>query len=194
MSTLAFKSGSFDECYANLLTLSPPLLPPAKPTDVSLTDAISSLYIHPALEAALHILNCDLPSAHFLVRRMEAPPAYESMFLHGILHRIEGDFDNARAWYGDVSSSDVFKAIWSSKDEAMEFVDNIQTLVKQGRGSREELEKRSLAEIKGVVEVCVSKFGKEPVQDARPEWKFSEGKARELKQEMISGHKGYRKF
>ncbi len=25
------------------------------------------------------------------------------MFLHGILHRIEGDFDNARYWYSDVA-------------------------------------------------------------------------------------------
>jgi hypothetical protein len=33
---------------------------------------------------------------------MQAPPAVEGMLLHGILHRAEGDFNNARAWIGDV--------------------------------------------------------------------------------------------
>jgi len=27
------------------------------------------------------------------------------MYLHGILHRVEGDYDNARAEYGDVNAS-----------------------------------------------------------------------------------------
>lgn len=30
------------------------------------------------------------------------PPKIESMLLHGILHRIEGDYENARLWYRDV--------------------------------------------------------------------------------------------
>lgn len=36
---------------------------------------------------------------------MQAPPAVEGMLLHGILHRCEGDFDNARAWIGDVGDA-----------------------------------------------------------------------------------------
>ena len=32
---------------------------------------------------------------------MQAPPAVESMLLHGILHCAEGDFNNARAWIRD---------------------------------------------------------------------------------------------
>jgi hypothetical protein len=51
------------------------------------------------------MLNSDLPSAHFLVRHMQAPPAVEGMLLHGILHRAEGDFDNSRAWIGDVKDA-----------------------------------------------------------------------------------------
>jgi hypothetical protein len=61
--------------------------------------------MHPTLEAALHILNADLPSAHFLVRHMQAPPAVEGMLLHAILHRCEGDIENARAWAGDVKDA-----------------------------------------------------------------------------------------
>jgi hypothetical protein len=74
---------------------------------------ISNLSLHPVLESLLHILNLDLPSAHFLLRHMQAAPAYEAMYLHGILHRIEGDLDNTRAWYRDVQDSDVFRAVWS---------------------------------------------------------------------------------
>lgn len=36
---------------------------------------------------------------------MQAPPAVEGMLLHGILHRCEGDFPNARAWISDVSDA-----------------------------------------------------------------------------------------
>jgi hypothetical protein len=43
---------------------------------------------------------------------MQAAPAWEAMYLHGLLHRIEGDLDNARAWYGDVKESEVFKRVW----------------------------------------------------------------------------------
>ncbi|KAJ4289728.1 hypothetical protein N0V90_011058 [Kalmusia sp. IMI 367209] len=76
--------------------------PPSHATHPSLTSAISSLLLHPTLEATLHILNGDLPSAHFLVRHMQAPPAIEGMLLHSILHRCEGDMQNARLWASDV--------------------------------------------------------------------------------------------
>ena len=78
---------------------------PKKAQDAKLTAAIADLHVHPAIEALLHIANHDLPSAHFLVRHMQAPPAVEGMLLHGILHRAEGDFNNARAWISDVSDA-----------------------------------------------------------------------------------------
>lgn len=46
---------------------------------------------------------------------MQAAPAFEGMFLHGILHRIEGDYDNARAWYSDVRGEEVYRAVWGSE-------------------------------------------------------------------------------
>lgn len=79
--------------------------PPVKPQNALLTATIADLQLHPTLEALLHILNHDLPSAHFLVRHMQAAPAVEGMLLHGILHRAEGDFDNARAWISDVQDA-----------------------------------------------------------------------------------------
>ncbi|KAI9752666.1 MAG: hypothetical protein M1815_000370 [Lichina confinis] len=104
---------SYGALLSQLRTTCPtPLLPPSKAHTPSLTSVIASLALHPTLEAALHMLNHDLVSAHFLVRHMQAPPAYEGMLLHAILHRIEGDYDNARVWYRDVSRSDVFRHAW----------------------------------------------------------------------------------
>jgi hypothetical protein len=51
--------------------------PPPAPTNPALTAAISQLQRHPTLEAAFHLLNADLASAHFLVRHMQGPPAVE---------------------------------------------------------------------------------------------------------------------
>ncbi|KAK5090764.1 hypothetical protein LTR05_000940 [Lithohypha guttulata] len=73
---------------------------------------ISSLSLHPVIESVLHLLNCDLRSAHFLCRHAQVNPKFESMFIHGILHRIEGDVDNTRAWYGDVKDSEIFQHVW----------------------------------------------------------------------------------
>ncbi|KAI9711217.1 MAG: hypothetical protein M1820_002204 [Bogoriella megaspora] len=91
------------QTLSHLLSLLPPTLPiaPHSP-DASLTPLISAPQFHPALEALLHLLNSDLPSAHFLCRHMQAPPAVEGMLLHAILHRMEGDFENARAWLRSV--------------------------------------------------------------------------------------------
>ncbi|KAI7116729.1 hypothetical protein KC324_g18973, partial [Hortaea werneckii] len=87
-----------------LTTYSAPVLPSPSPYphNSSLNHPITTLSLHPTLEALLHILNSDLASAHFLVRKMQAPPAYEGMMIHAVLHRVEGDYRNAEAWYGDV--------------------------------------------------------------------------------------------
>ena len=97
---------SFPQISTHLLTTARLALPPpGPPTSKPLTPLIASLRLHPTLEAALHILNADLPSAHFLLRHMQAPPAVEGMLLHSILHRCEGDFANARAWIADVGDA-----------------------------------------------------------------------------------------
>lgn len=116
-------ASSSDDYSAVLTSLLPPACPhhflslpvsPRKPHIPS--HRISSLSLHPVIESILHLLNMDLPSAHFLLRHMQAAPATEAMYIHGILHRIEGDLDNTRAWYGDVKSSEVFQAVWTGMD------------------------------------------------------------------------------
>ena len=117
------------------------------------------------------------------------------MFLHGILHRIEGDYDNARAWYDNVSASDVFKKTWpGGKDEALGFIARVEGLKKGGDGDAEELGKRSLEEIKEVVEWCKGKFGEQRMQDASEAWVKPDEANRQMAEKMVSGGEGFRKF
>jgi hypothetical protein len=89
------------------------------------------------------------------------------MFLHGILHRIEGDYDNSRVWYGDVKDSEVFAYAWMRSSErgggggggggggssgrtesgiqaVLALIADVQTLKEEGAGDRDELGSRSL--------------------------------------------------
>ena len=126
---------------------------------------------------------------------MQAAPAYEGMFLHGILHRIEGDYDNARAWYGDVSGSDVFGHVWASNEEALTFIGRVEALKKRKEGDKAALERESRREIEGVVEWCVRKFGKGVVRDASGVWTQPEDEEhKKMGQDMVSGGKGFREF
>ena len=116
------------------------------------------------------------------------------MFLHGILHRIEGDYDNARAWYSNIAESEVFRTVWDGEDQARKFIGRVEALVKDGEGNRGELGKESLREIKDVVEFCKKKFGEEEVRDATGAWVKPGEEYRKMGEEMVSGGKGYRQF
>ncbi|EKM57389.1 uncharacterized protein PHACADRAFT_208459 [Phanerochaete carnosa HHB-10118-sp] len=116
--------------YAKLCELPAPLFHAPSPAckdglDPALQPAIADLLLHPALEAAFHLLNHALYPAHFLVRKMQNARA--GQHLHGILHRVEGDYDNARVWYVEASGlgertnnktdrggEDAFVEFWSS--------------------------------------------------------------------------------
>jgi hypothetical protein len=50
----------------------------------------------PAWKAALHLWNDDLVAAHELVQELHSATG---SVLYGIVHRREGDYDNARYWF-----------------------------------------------------------------------------------------------
>lgn len=209
---------TFTSIHAHLTsTYPPPLLPPPRPHDPSLSDKITSLQIHPTLEALLHILNADLPSAHFLVRKMQSAPAVEGMYIHGLLHRVEGDYDNCRAWYADVHHEDVFVNLWgkSTHDEerdadaikdryrvgkvpaqkrARDFLDAIENLNKNGNGDRQALSDKSSWEIDALLDWCKAKFGTDKVMDARSVWVGNSEEIKKIGQDMTTGDKGHRMF
>lgn len=119
------------------------------------------------------------------------------MYLHGILHRVEGDYDNARAWYGDVAESEVFERVWGKNGGlkgAKAFIDRVEGLRKEGRGERAVLEGESEREIRGVVGWCVERFGKGEVKDARGAWSQPSEKDRQMGSDMVVGGEGWRQF
>ncbi|CAK3908652.1 uncharacterized protein M438DRAFT_347367 [Lecanosticta acicola] len=203
---------SFVALRTHLQSLPTPLLAPRKVCDPSLSDKIASLYLHPALEALLHLLNHDLPSAHFLVRHMQSPPAYEGMYLHGILHRIEGDMDNARAWYCDVAESEPFELIWTKATEeerqsvqgsekklpaqktARDFLDRIESLAQSKHGDRGPLVEESRRELESLLRWCVDRFGTESCVDATQVWVQPSQEISEKGARMVTGSEGFRMF
>lgn len=191
---------TFDAIYDHLTTTYtfPVLAPPSQnPHDPSLSHAIASLQIHPALEAILHILNADLPSAHFLCRHMQNAPAWEGMYIHGLLHRVEGDIENARAWYGDVSESECFRYVWEDGIEgAGNFLDRVKKC-KPNVGKDEVeagLREESRGEIERLVEWCKKEFGMNKVEDATEVWVQPGEKHREMAAKMVVGGEGWRQF
>ena len=119
------------------------------------------------------------------------------MYLHGILHRLEGDYDNARAWYGNVVGSEVFREGWwrGREEDGVGFVGRAEGLRKRGEGDKEAMGRESVGEIRAVVEFCRRKFGEGEVRDARGAWKQTEDEAhRKMGQDMVSGGKGFRQF
>ncbi|CZR66113.1 uncharacterized protein PAC_16014 [Phialocephala subalpina] len=165
---------------------------------------ITTLSLHPVLESFLHILNLDLSSAHFLLRHMQAAPAFEAMYLHGILHRIEGDVDNARAWYRDVKETDVFRAAWEEGglERAMDFmgkVEGVKGIVRGGKlnggdGEVDEVREESLMELKAVLGFCEIFFGTGKVEDASGVWVSMSEKNKDIAEKMIAGGEGWRRF
>lgn len=191
---------SFDAIYSHLTSAHGyPVLPSPShsPHEKELSHAISSLSPHPTLESLLHILNADLPSAHFLCRHMQNAPAWEGMYIHGLLHRVEGDYRNAEAWYGNVAESDVFQHVWPGEqglEQAKAFIRRVEKLRKEKVGDGKELEGESKREIHAFVGWCKSKFGTGRVEDATTVWVEPSEEHRKIAAKMLVGGEGWRQF
>jgi len=194
---------SYNQLLSTIKAIPPPLLPPGKSYDPNLTAKIAALQLHPTLEATLHILNHDLPSAHFLVRHMQSVPAIEGMLLHAILHRIEGDYDNARAWYGDVArdgeGGKLLDEAWNvergeGKDRVLGFVEEVERLKKEEKGDQEALREKSRGEIESVLRWSERKFGTGKWENASSAWVRPSEKIQEMGRDQVSEGKGRRDF
>lgn len=143
----------------------------------------------------MHILNNDLPSAHFLCRHMQNEPAWEGMFIHGLLHRVEGDYRNAEAWYGNVAHSDVFKNVWpEGLDTAKEMIQRIESMSKRKVGDLEVLQSESRREIETLIKWCKDKFGTEMLHDGTTAWVEPSEEHRKMAAKMLTGGEGWRQF
>jgi hypothetical protein len=63
-----------------------------------------------AWKAALHLWNDSLAAAHELVEHLETPTGAA---LHGIMHRREGDFENAKYWFHQAGDHPAFHSLQS---------------------------------------------------------------------------------
>jgi hypothetical protein len=82
------------------------------------------------LESGLWLLAGDLNRSHTLSQDL---PSAEGSFLHGIMHRREGDFGNAKYWFRQVGTHPVFANIAQEGDEVyddpFDFVDSCRAAI-----------------------------------------------------------------
>lgn len=144
---------------------------------------------------------------------MQAAPQFEGMLLHGILHRCEGDFDNARAWYrnvGEEAGAEVYREVYGEgkgkeegggegegeggKDRGQMLIDKVEGWRKRGEGDQEEVERECREEMERLAKWCVGKFGEKEWRDVSGEWCQPGGEHKEVKDRMIIGGEGWRQF
>jgi hypothetical protein len=85
--------------------------------------------------AGLWLLANDLDRSHRISQELKTP---EGSFWHGILHRRQGDYGNAKYWFRRVDRHPVFAAIAPDWDP-FAFVDQVEACVVRGDGDRDRL-------------------------------------------------------
>jgi hypothetical protein len=123
---------------------------------------------------------------------------------------VEGDFENARAWYKYVSNNEegarLMEYVWTNSEGvgaaegALGFVKEVEWLSPASVDDREKVEKmkelgaRSIEEIESVIGWCEKKFGKDRWVDASAAWVRPDEKIKRMGEEQVSGMKGMRRF
>ena len=94
--------GVMREISAELRARQPlPPLCPAAPWSRDLSRRIAAAHLPPAAASALLLWNDDLDASHTLSQAL--PDAFGS-WLHGTMHRREGDFPNSKYWFRRVGT------------------------------------------------------------------------------------------
>lgn len=133
----------------------PELIPPKlsitqnPPYSESIRNQIAELKCHPLLESALHLMNDDLFSGHFLLRKMQEDEW--GKWLHACLHAAEGDLEkNAKLWYEQVDPS-LLSLYWGENEpvsKTAQYLDRLQSHLRSKTSHRNAKEIIELKEIK----------------------------------------------
>ncbi|GAA4862737.1 hypothetical protein GCM10023310_47670 [Paenibacillus vulneris] len=68
-----------------------------------------------ATKAGLHLLNENLDKSHSLSQEIHNPTG---SYWHGIMHRMEGDYSNAKYWFRQAGAHPVHESLLSAAQEA----------------------------------------------------------------------------
>lgn len=147
----------------------------------------------------------------------EPPAKVEGMHLHALLHRLEGDYANARAWYGDVAAvggRTSFSHAWPGGRRDVEgFLEEVRGWRMRFDGAysrahggekdvanegREEgyarLKRWHETEVRRAWEWCAERYGVGKWEDASGEFCAKGGKYRDLARGQVVGGEGWRVF
>jgi hypothetical protein len=103
-----------------------------------------------ACMAGLWLLANDLDRSHKISQELGTP---EGSLWHGIMHRREGDYANAKYWFRRAGRHPVYGQIAPDWD-AMAFVDQVEACVTRGVGDRQELVRWQQREWECLFEHC----------------------------------------
>ena len=134
---------SFSELF-DILASRPALpLRPKAPFDPALMAKIDALDADDAVKAGLHLLNDDLARAHALAQEHEGDKTCD--YWHAIVHRREGDFDNAKYWLRQVGRHPVLTRVHDGgAAAAVGFVDRCRDATPADRAALESIQKREM--------------------------------------------------
>ncbi|MCA9238885.1 MAG: hypothetical protein KDA37_01740 [Planctomycetales bacterium] len=96
--------------------------------------AVTDLAMAQACLAGVWLVSDYLDESHTL---SQAIPTREGSFWHGIMHRREGDYSNAKYWFRRVGEHPVFEQLAAQFGEwdPYDFVDRCQQAVRSGSGA-----------------------------------------------------------
>ena len=113
------------------------------PFDPALVDDIDALDAADAIKAGLHILNDDLARGHAIVEEHDGDKT--SDYWHAIVHRREGDFDNAKYWLRRVGRHPVILRVHDGGPAgAIHFVDRCRDAGDADRAALEAIQRREM--------------------------------------------------
>lgn len=131
-----------------------PALVPKKVWKKDISQVLKKEKMKEPLKAVLYLWNDDLKHAHQLAQQIDSPTG---RLIHGIMHRREPDFDNAKYWFQRVGPHPVWKSLRDEYPDwdPLRFVD----LCRKAHERKDafllsEIEKIQLAEIAHLVEFC----------------------------------------
>jgi hypothetical protein len=117
--------------------------------------AIPDLPLSPLVQAGLWLLAGDLDASHNISQSDESP---EGSFWHGIMHRREGDFGNAKYWFRRVGTHPVLQRLAATDyGDPMRFVDACERATRRKGADADQLAEPQWLEWQSLLVHCVAK-------------------------------------